>query len=500
VTPDVAEDVAEICRLLDGLPLAIELVAARTKLLSPRALRTRLAADLDLAVSATARPERHRTLRGAVTWSYGLLSPEQQGVFRALGVFAGDFGLDAVAAVVEGGGDPLIAVEDLVDVSLVTTGEGWGGEPRARLLRTISVYARELLAEADGLEPARRRHAEYYLAFVEEVAPQLRTGMFLSAKDRLEQELDNVRAALEWAVPDGGSTAAPDALTIGLRLCQALHWYWYAGGYQAEGRRWLSRVVESAGDMDGPELMSALHGLGVLLAQHGELEQGRDALRRSLAYWRRQGDEAEIARELSSLAVAHRALGEPDEARAMLTEAVVLARRAGALERLAGALSNLAVMDIDRGRPGEALTRLREAMAIDRQRGDTWGVVADQVNIAGALLEDGRPAEALHVLGEATPTAVGLGDPDMSVALLEAFASSFASLGDGRRAAHLLGAALAVREALELPIDPADAAMLEKWLAPVRDRGEPGSWPADVEAGRALGLDAALAEAVAGGS
>ncbi len=253
VTPDVAEDVAEICRLLDGLPLAIELVAARTKLLSPRALRTRLAADLDVAVSQTARPERHRTLRGAVTWSYGLLTPEQQRVFRALGVFAGDFGLDAVAAVVDGDLDPLQAVEDLVDVSLAAVGEGWGGEPRVRLLRTISVYARELLAEAQELEPASKRHAEHYLAFVEEVAPQLRTGMFLTAKDRLEQELDNVRAALDWAVPDGPpSGGVSEALGIGLRLCQALHWYWYVGGYQAEGRRWLSRVVESAGDMDSP--------------------------------------------------------------------------------------------------------------------------------------------------------------------------------------------------------------------------------------------------------
>ena len=498
VTPDVAEDVAEICRLLDGLPLAIELVAARTKLLSPRALRTRLAADLDLAVSATARSERHRTLRGAVAWSYGLLSPEQQRVFRALGVFAGDFGLDALAAVLEGAGDPLFAVEDLVDVSLVDLGEGWGGEPRVRLLHTISVYARELLAAADELEPARRRHAEHYLAFVEEVAPQLRTGMFLTAKDRLEQELDNVRAALEWAVPEGGPTGgASEPLAIGLRLCQALHWYWYAGGYQAEGRRWLSRVVRAAGDMDSPELMTALHGLGVLLAQHGEAEQGRDVLRRSLAYWRVQGDEERIARELSSLAVAHRALGEPRVAQEMLMEAVELARRAGATDRLAAALSNLAMLDIDEGRTDEALARLQEALVLDRERGDTWGVVADHVNIAGALLECGRPGEALAGLRDVSATAAGLGDPDMSVALLELFAGAFAGLDDPLRAAHMLGAATAMRDTLELPLDPPDAALLERGVGPVRDRTDPERWRADVEAGRTLGVDAALGEALA---
>ena len=499
LTPDVAEDVAEICRLVDGLPLAIELVAARTKLLSPRALRARLAADLDLAVSQTTRAERHRTLRGAVTWSYGLLSPEQQRTFRALGVFAADFGLDAVAAVAESGPDPFLAVEDLVDVSLVTVGEGWGGEPRVRLLRTISVYARELLTAAQALEPARRRHAEHYLAFVEEVAPQLRTGMFLSAKDRIEQELDNIRAVLEWTVPETGAAAAEsgDELAIGLRMCQALHWYWYACGYQAEGRRWLSRVVEAAGDMDSPELMASLHGLGVLLSQHGEAAQGRDALRRSLAYWRRQGDEARIARELSSLAIAHRALEEPDLAREMLVEAVELARRSGDPERLAAALSNLAIMDVDEGRPADALERLHEALVLDRGRGDTWAVVADQVNISGALLEAGRPADALRTLRDIAATAVGLGDPDMSVALVELFAVAFAGLEDPRRAARMLGSAAAMRDTLELPIDPPDAAMLERGAGPLRDRSDPERWRADVDAGRGLGVEEALAEALA---
>jgi predicted ATPase/class 3 adenylate cyclase len=487
VTPDVADDVAEICRLVDGLPLAIELVAARSKLLSPKALRTRLAADLDLAISSTARPERHRTLRGAVTWSYGLLSPEQQAVFRTLGIFAGDFSLDAVAAVLGDGIDPFAAVEDLVDVSLVAVGEGWGGEPRVRLLRTIAVYARELLTASGDLAAAQRRHAEHYLAFVEEVAPQLRTAMFLSARDRIEQELDDVRAALEWSVPQ--------ELSIGLRLCQALHWYWYAAGYQEEGRRWLSRVVEASGDVDSPELMNALHGLGVLLAQHGELEQGRDALQRSLAYWRGQGDAERIARELSSLAVAQRALGQPAVAREMLVESIELARSAGAEERLAAALSNLAIMDVDEGRAADALARLQEALVLDGRRGDSWAVVADHVNIAGALLEDHRPDEALATLREVSGSAVGLGDPDMTVALIELFAVAFGELDDARRAARLLGAATAMRDTLELPIDPPDAAMLERGIGPVRERTEPDQWSADFAAGRVLGVDDALEEA-----
>ena len=371
-----------------------------------------------------------------------------------------------------------------------------------RLLRTIAVYARELLEAAGELGPVRRRHAEHYLAVAERVAPQLRTGAFLSAKDRLERELGNFRAALEWTVPE--APPGPDAtgagdLSTGLRLCQALHWYWYACGYQAEGRRWLSRVVAAAGDQDSPELMVSLHGLGVLLAQHGEAEQGRDALRRSLAYWRRQGDEARISRELSSLAIAHRALEEPDVARGMLAEAIELARSSGDDERLAAALSNLAIMDVDEGRSAEALERLREALVLDERRGDTWAVVADQVNIAGALLEDARPGEALATLREVAGTGAGLGDPDMTIALLELFAVAFGQLDEVRRAARMLGAATAMRDALELPVDPPDAAMLERGIGAVRDRTDPAVWQAHVDAGRGLGGDEALGEALAAG-
>jgi tetratricopeptide (TPR) repeat protein len=400
--------------------------------------------------------------------------------------------------VVEGDLDPLLAVEDLVDVSLAAVGEGWGGEPRVRLLRTISVYARELLSGARELEPARRRHAEHYLAFLEEVAPQLRSGMFLSAKDRIEQELGNIRAALDWAVPEAGSAdgEASEELEIGLRLCQQLYWYWYACGYQAEGRRWLSRVVRAAGDQDSPQLMTSLHGLGVLLTQHGEVDQGRDALERSLAYWRRRGEPARIARELSSLAVVHRALGEPVVAREMLAEAIGLARESGDAERLAAALSNLAIMDVDEQRPADALERLYEALALDRERGDAWGVVADHVNIAAGLLEDGRPAEGLTTLRGVSRDAERLGDPDMFVALIEMFAVTFAALDDARRAARLLGASQAMRSRLELPIDPPDAAILEKGIAPVRERSDPGRWRADVDAGRPLGVEDALAEAL----
>ena len=197
--------VVEICRLLDGLPLAIELAAARMKVFGPGALRNRLAAGIELAAGRLPLPERHRTLTTTVAWSYGMLDPELQHVFRQLGAFGGDFDVEAVSAVVPDCADPLDALEELLDVSLLTVEERPDGEPRFRLLRTISGFARRMLTDAGEHEPAFRRHGEHYLALVEALAPQLQTHAHLAAKDRVGSELDNLRAVLEWALPEEGS-------------------------------------------------------------------------------------------------------------------------------------------------------------------------------------------------------------------------------------------------------------------------------------------------------
>jgi predicted ATPase/class 3 adenylate cyclase len=485
--------VVEICRLLDGLPLAIELAAARMKVFSPAALRSRLVAGLELAAGRLPLPERHRTLNTTVAWSYGMLDPELQYFFRQLGAFGGGFDVDAASALVPSSDDPLDALEELLDVSLLAVDHRPDGEPRFRLLRTISGFARRRLIEAGEHEAAFRRHGEHYLALVEALTPQLQARTHLAAKDRIGSELDNIRAVLEWALPDEGSPA--EKQVIGLRVCQAMYRYWYRCGDQAEGRRWMTRAVTSSAGQESPESMTTLQGLGVLLVQHGELEAGRDALSRSLDYWRRQGDQSKIVHNLSSLAVALRALEQPVAARAMLVESVELARASADTRRLAIALSNLAVMDVDEEQPLAALERLTEALALDRELGDEWAVVADHLNIGAALLQCGRAREAYEATRAVAVEAVGLGDADMTAALLELLSWTFAALDDPGRAARMAGAAAALRAREELPIDPADAALLERSLRQVRRPGDEEAWAADMAIGAGCSTDETLRQA-----
>ena len=495
---DDADDVAEICRLLDGLPLAIELAAARVKVLGVRALRARLADDLELlAAKQQERPTRQQTLRNAVTWSYTLLPDDQQWLLRRLGAFAGEFDLDAVAAVADDRIDPLDGIDELVDVSLVSVRDGPDGEPRFHLLRTVASFVLGWLEEAGELEAARRRHAEHYAALAETLAPQLR-DRYLTARDRIDAELDNIRGALEWALPasPGAADGSTERTAVGLRLCLALSWFWYSSGfrYQAEARRWMSRAVDAAAGHEGPDLMTTLHGLAVLLLQHGENEQARDALRRCLTFWRREGDRSRIAMELNSLGVAHRALGEPDVARALLEESVALARGLDEKGRLASALCNLGTVDLDQHRAGPATARLQEALALDEELGDVWGAAADRINLVGVLVHEGRTEQAYRDLRDIARSTVDLGDVELTVNVLELFAAIFACEGDARTAARMLGASQALREQAELPIAAIDAAMLERSIGRVRP-ADGTEWDRDLRTGAGWTVDEALQEA-----
>src|SRR5215211_6227443 len=221
LTDDNVADVVAICTRLDGMPLAIELAAARLKLLAPQAILARLDRSLELGGTEFERPSRQRTLRQTIAWSFDLLTAEQQRFFRQLGVFGGSCDLDAVAAITQTAADPLDDVADLVDVSLVRIIEDHSGEPRIDLLQTVRAFARESLHSTREWEALARLHAEHYLRLVEELSPRLRTIDYLPVRDRIEVELDNFRAALEWSLPIPSSDDTGD-VQIGFRLCQAL--------------------------------------------------------------------------------------------------------------------------------------------------------------------------------------------------------------------------------------------------------------------------------------
>ncbi|MDD9207554.1 adenylate/guanylate cyclase domain-containing protein [Georgenia sp. 10Sc9-8] len=499
LTEEIVADVSEICRALDGLPLAIELVAARIKLLGPRALRARLDTVLELEQPTVGVPSRQRTLRAAIAWSHDLLGPDLREVFARLSVFSGWFDLPAVAAVVstehaghQGDGltPGLAELGELVDASLVTVRDGPDGEPHFRLLRTIAAFGRQALADSGHEAEVRRRHAEHYLALAEQVRTRLRSAGHLTARDRLESELDNVRAALTWTFDTGETTLA-------LRLCEQLRWFWYACGYQLEGRRWLATAVGAAADEDSAELARARHGLAVLVLQQGEANEARDLLRQSLAYWRRVGEPERVAAELNSLAMAHRALGEADLARVLLEEAVTEARRGNGAVALADALSNLAALEIDAGSYASATTLLQEVLALDEAAGDAWGIAADHVNLAATLLRAGRHGEAAGLLRQHGAGITDLGDAELTVDLVELCCVLHAERGHGERAARLLGAVRALRSRTGLVMAEPDRAWLESRLAPVRERVGGELWAAGLAAGADLDARQLVDEALA---
>jgi predicted ATPase/class 3 adenylate cyclase len=496
-----AADIAAICGRLDGLPLAIELAASRVRLLAPRALLARLGHSLDLAAADVGQPSRQQTLRNAIAWSYDLLAPDLAEVFRRAGVFAGGCDLDALAAVAAAGAglgagagpgaraDPLELAAGLLDVSLVTVTDGADGEPRVGMLETIRGFALDRLEQAGDLDATRRRHAEYYAGVAERADEQLHGSgpAELVALDRLEAEHDNMRAALGWSLDTPAAGPAPagrERVAAGLRLVQALAYFWYRHGHLLEGQRWLQRAIDLAADDGGAPLAQLAHWLGVLLERMGEQQAALGHFERSLAIWRDLGDRDQQARELNSLGITHHNLGDLDTSRSLLEESAALSRELGRPMRLAAALTNLGQLEADAGNFDRATEVLQEALTIDQKQGDMLGVALDQQSLAGVHLRAGRAREARDLLSAMAGYVVSCGDPELLVTTLEMCAANAAQLGDALRAARITGAAEAFRHKTGIPIK--QPKMLEELLAPARAATSADQWDAEVAAGRAL--------------
>jgi predicted ATPase/class 3 adenylate cyclase len=498
ITADNAADVAAICRRLDGLPLAIELAAARARLLAPKALLARLGQSLGLATAEAGRPSRQQTLRNVVAWSYDLLNPGTAQVFRRMSVFAGGCDIDALAAVAvadDGVADPLELVAELHDVSLITVTMSADGEPRLDLLETIREYALDRLRADDNLDGTRRRHAVYYAGVAEQASGQIDGPAELTALDLLEAEHDNLRAALAWSL----ETPAPDPAhqgeraVIGLRLVQALTTFWYQHGHATEGRRWLQRAMDLASADGGAPLAKVAHGLGVLMDQQGEPDAARQLFERSLAIWRELGDRGEEARQLNSLGITYRHLGQLAKARAFLEEAVALNRETGDMARLAASLANLGQLESSLGRWDRAMVVVQEALLLDRQYGSPFGVAVDQSTLAMSTLRAGSPREARDLVGDMLDYVASSGNTAFFLNTLELAAAIVAALDDPPLAARLLGAAMAVRHEAGMPISEQEAAVLDELLEPARTSATVPEWDAWVGAGRALQQPEALA-------
>jgi predicted ATPase len=408
--PDETATIADICRRLDGLPLAIELAAARTRLLPPHEVLDRLTQPLTLLTGGPRDlPERHQALREAIAWSYDLLTPDEQAVFRRLAVFAGGCTLEAAATVCAAPGsleiDPLDGLEVLVDHSLVRR-ERDGGDAgtRLRLLETLREFAWDRLAAAGEQAVTERAHARMYLELAERAVGELigpTLGLWL---DRLEREHDNLRRALRWAV-EGCEVA------IALRLGAALSRFWSLRGHYREGWRWLEESLALPGVATvSPAVRSrALNAAGILALTCNEYGRAEVLFEEGLVAARASGDALLVAEALNSVGGAARARGDTDRAVSLFEEALSLPGVSGYPRAVARSLFNLAMVarhqeDFDRA---DAL--LRQCRDLQGLLGDRQAV-AVTLNVLGSVAfargERARAA-ALHREGLALQEAIG---------------------------------------------------------------------------------------------
>jgi predicted ATPase/DNA-binding NarL/FixJ family response regulator len=384
-----ARALAELCVRLDGLPLAIELAAARTTLLSPRMILERLGKRLSLLRwEAPDLPERQRTLRQAIGWSYDLLDAREQALFRRLGVFAGGFTMEGGQAIASPGGEEtqpapegvLDRLASLVDKSLVQADGRSAGDVRYRLLESVREFALERLRQWDELEEARRVHAFYFLALAERAEPEL-----IGADQRvwflhLEREHDNLRAALGWLSSQGEEALA-------LRLAVALGYFWWARGYYSEGQRLLEALVAraSGGATDPRTRALALSWLGILLLFQGEVGRALVVLQDGLAVVRSAHDLRSVTVYLLGLGMRSRISGEWERSTPLLEEALARSRRAGDAWGTARALHDLGVNALYARDYARAEPLLEEARAGYRR-------IGDERSMAEALLWMGMAA------------------------------------------------------------------------------------------------------------
>lgn len=441
--------VAEICRRLDGMPLAIELAAARVKALSAEQIASRIEDRLRLltAGSRTALP-RHQTLRAALDWSFDLLTPEEQALLRRLAVFAGGWSLEAAESV--GGGDQLDTLSSLVDKSLVIV-EEVGGEARYRLLETVRHYVSEKLADSDEAVEARNRHLEWYAGFVQSAAAQFRGPHEPAWLARLEGEHDNLRVAFGWALLQGNGESA-------LRLAARLPRFWEMRGHTGEGKRWLEQALAVEG---APPSLRALGlgGAGVLAYLRGDYLAAHAFFEQSLALSLDLGDRQGIAEAQGNLGRTKLRLGDHTEAHAQLEASLTLHVEHGEQAGIADVQFTLGVISLRQGDYPAASARFEASLAINRETGNMEGIanaLEELATVLGEQGDDGRQAALLDesltlyralgdrsgiasILGHLGTGAWARGDYPRALALLEESLALYREVGDRRGVARLLG-------------------------------------------------------------
>jgi predicted ATPase/class 3 adenylate cyclase/Tfp pilus assembly protein PilF len=449
-THENAAAIAEICAQLDGLPLAIELAAARVQLLPPDALLVRLSLTYDqrqtlLTGTGSDRPERHQTLRSAIDWSYGLLRPSEQRMFRRLAIFSGGFTLDAAESVCATDPDLSLQVLDgvasLIDKSLLRQAEEVAREPRYRMLETIREYALVQLQAAGELDASYASLADFLVALAERAEPELTGAEQVAWLDRLESEHDNVRAALQWC-------SVPDAIDTALRLAGALWRFWSTRGYVGEGLRWMEMAVASPNATPNPVLAKALNGAANLAREQGDYSKAQALHKRSLAISREHLDRRGTAEALNNLGLIALYQGQPDAAQQYCEEGLALFREANDQGGVAAALNNLGNVARERGESDLAAGLHKESLALRRALGDKRGIALSLNNLANVVLNQGDYWRAAGLHQESLALRRELGDRAGVATSLNNLGNAARVQGDARAARGYYEESLLVRREL----------------------------------------------------
>jgi predicted ATPase/DNA-binding CsgD family transcriptional regulator len=495
LTPENAPVVAAICRRLDGLPLAIELAAARVKVLPPAALLERLEHRLPL-LSGGGRdlPARQQTMRAAISWSYDLLTAEEQTLFRRLAVFSGGCTLAAVDDVASGptalGIDPLEGVSSLLDKSLLRRDDGPAGEPRFAMLETVREFAREQLAASGEERAIRECHAAWCLALAEAATPDLEAGRAeVLWYARLDAELDNVRVALGWFDEAGQHVYL-------LQQLSAVMEYWCSRPYHAEIRRWLEPALRAA--PDAPIVVRArAHLLGAFMAaflsDHLAAVAHADE---ALVLAHRLGDPLSLGRAHLVVGATWAFAGDLTRAAASLVESLPLLREAEDTVFVAEALGELADTKILIGDAAEGVSLLDEALELYREIGYPWGIASALCQRAHAARLLGDPTLAARLFAESIVAAEEIDVARIVMGAVAGLAGVALDFGQPERAVRLLGEVEAARESSGVG-RISHAPYAERISADARARVGESAFATAWKQGQTVPFEHAVADAVA---
>ena len=501
LNPQNMQAVAQICERLDGIPLAIELAAARVGL-SVEQIAERLDDSLKLLTTGSRTASaRQRTLRGALDWSFELLSEPEQMLFGRLSVFAGGWTLEAAEAVASGGGvkenEVLDLLLGLVDKSLIVARATREGGVRYRMLEPVRQYSRIRLEESGEVEAIGRAHAAFFLALAEEADSELGGPQQRAWLERLETEHDNMRAALTWSVEGRDVEAA-------LRLAGALAWFWGVRGHYTEGRRWLEELLAKGSEASIAARAKALFGAGRLMELYGDYKQAEIATNEGLRLYQYLADRMGVARSRSYLGWITLAQGDleraktftedlaqspelvdrdiPDrgletlgwlawdqgdiqQGKSLLEESLRISRERGDTRGILYGLINLGFAAMLLGDYEQATTLTEEGLTLSRQLGDQPGIVYLLCNLGTIAQEQGDHERAVELFKESINRNQKLGNKAILAELMEGIAGVAGAYGRALRAARLYGAAEALREAISVPVPAGDRPRYERHIA-----------------------------------